>query len=99
MTPDEAAAMEHFNPRSRAELEGEEDTGAVPQLVVTLGRAGAATRVITELLKGQRQIHVDPARRARNQIVINPMCMAAEDARIAGTSSRSTSRTSRLYSS
>ena len=70
---------------SRAELEGEEDTGAVPQLVVTLGRAGAATRVITELLKGQRPIHVDPARRARNQIVINPMCMAPEDARIAGT--------------
>ena len=38
---------------SRAELEGEEDTGAVPQLVVTLGRAGAATLDLAYVAAGR----------------------------------------------
>ncbi|MCA0434616.1 MAG: DegT/DnrJ/EryC1/StrS family aminotransferase [Proteobacteria bacterium] len=62
------------------EIEGESDSGSVPQLVVTMSAKGGASALIKRLLDGTPSIHVDPFRRARNQLVINPVCFADDDA-------------------
>ncbi len=62
-------------------IEGEHDSSAVPQLVLTLaGRNSSAMKVVSALVKGAPPVHVDPSRRDRNQLVINPMCMTLSDA-------------------
>ncbi len=63
-----------------AAIEGEEDTGSVPQLVITLPSAAKTTTLLKRLVKGTPSIHADPSRRDRNQVIINPLCFADGDA-------------------
>jgi L-seryl-tRNA(Ser) seleniumtransferase len=61
-------------------LERADDTGAVPELAVTLTARGADVRaVIQRLIDGRPSIHVDPARRAANTLVVNPVSLRDED--------------------
>ena len=56
------------------EIEGEQDLGAVPQLVITLTNPKAsASTVIAKLVKASPSIHVDPARRDQGKLVVNPL--------------------------
>lgn len=58
----------------QVEIEGEQDLGAVPQLVITLTNPKAsASTVIAKLLKASPSIHVDPARRHQGKLVVNPL--------------------------
>ena len=68
-------------PNCHAAIEGEEDVGVVPQLVLTLKKPDASARkVIVQLIKGSPSIHVDPSRRDQGQLVINPLCFDEPDA-------------------
>ena len=60
-------------------IEGKADAGAVPVLVITcLGPVGTAAQVIKKLIAGKPSVHTDPFRRAKNKIVINPVCIPPE---------------------
>ena len=47
----------------------------VPQLELTLQGEHSAAAVIDKLRRGNPAIHVDPAERSANRIIINPMCL------------------------
>lgn len=79
--------LAHAGPISSARLaiDGAADTGAVPTLVITCeGKSGTAARVIRNLIAGKPPIHVDPALRDRDKIVINPLCIAPDEAPLIG---------------
>jgi D-glucosaminate-6-phosphate ammonia-lyase len=64
-------------------VEGAGDIASVPQLTITLtGKKAAAAKIISALVTETPPVHVDPSRRDRNQIVINPMCLTLFDAGI-----------------
>lgn len=64
-----------------AMIEGKDQSGAVPLLVLTcLGPAGTAAHVIKKLIAGKPSVHTDPYRRAENKIVINPICIPQSSA-------------------
>ena len=81
---DIAAAADGLD-QATVEIEGREDRGSVPCLVVTChGKPGVADRAIKALIAGAPSIHADPVRRQFNQIVINPVCVPADAAATIG---------------
>jgi L-seryl-tRNA(Ser) seleniumtransferase len=65
----------------RIEIENADNKGAVPQLVITLTKPSAsAATAIAKLIKGSPSVHVDPARRNLDQLVINPLCFEKTNA-------------------
>jgi seryl-tRNA(Sec) selenium transferase len=66
-------------------IEGAEDFGTIPTLVIGLhGEKGRADRIIKRLMAGTPSIHVDPAGRSVNKLVINPACISQDSATIVG---------------
>jgi D-glucosaminate-6-phosphate ammonia-lyase len=63
-----AAALENFS----VEIEGENDPGVIPLLVVNAG--SATLKTIAALIKGKPGIHVDASKREHGKLVINPLC-------------------------
>ena len=61
----------------------ENDVSSVPQLVVSLkAKAGAAALAINQMITGKPAVHTDPSLRHENKIVVNPLCIRAEDAKV-----------------
>jgi D-glucosaminate-6-phosphate ammonia-lyase len=75
-----AALLQHD-----VEITGRNDTGTVPQLVMTLDAGRSANGVMAALLKGEPAIAVDPSMRDLNKILINPMRLAPGQAEQVGT--------------
>lgn len=70
-------------------IEGGEDVHGIPLLIVQChGKPDRAAKVIKHLIAGKPAIHADPFWRAQNRVVINPVCMAAEDAGAVGKALR-----------
>lgn len=68
-----------------ATIAGSDDTGAVPIVEVQLDPARHdATAICLWLQRGTPAIAVDPSRRARSMLVINPMCLKPEEAALVG---------------
>ena len=64
-------------------IEGGDNVATVPQLVIVPTKVGlSAASIITELLEGDPPIHVDPARRDRSEILVNPLCFDEADAEV-----------------
>jgi L-seryl-tRNA(Ser) seleniumtransferase len=70
-------------PSVRVEVRGD---AAVPTLALTLeGGAQAALSLYDALVSGRPSVHLDPEELAAGRLVLNPMCLAADDgARLAG---------------
>jgi len=70
-------------PSVRVEVRGD---AAVPTLALTLeGGAQAAVSLYDALVSGRPSVHLDPEELAAGRLVLNPMCLAADDgARLAG---------------
>jgi L-seryl-tRNA(Ser) seleniumtransferase len=66
------------HPKCEAVIEDMANTSAVPQLAITLKKGFSARKVIEALIAGRPSIHTDPARRDRNVIVIDPLCLSDE---------------------
>jgi L-seryl-tRNA(Ser) seleniumtransferase len=67
------------------DIQGNDDALAPPLLIVHCrGRPGAADKIIKRLIAGSPSIHTDPAWRDQNKIIVNPMCVAPEQARLIG---------------
>jgi L-seryl-tRNA(Ser) seleniumtransferase len=72
-------------PGATLAIEGAGDTGSIPLLAITpSSKAGHADRVIKRLIAGSPPIHTDPFRREQNIVIINPICIAPDDARTVG---------------
>lgn len=56
-------------------IEGAEDEGSIPQLLLGFSEAGRATAVAKALLLQKPALHVDAARRHQNLLAINPVCL------------------------
>lgn len=67
------------------EITGRNDTGSVPQLILTLTAAIPATAIMAALLKGEPAVAVDPGLRGKNGSAINPMCLAEGQAEQVGS--------------
>ena len=66
-------------------IQGAGDVSVVPQLIVSCqGKPGTADRAMKRLIAGSPSIHPDPFWRAENKIIINPMCIAPDDAAVVG---------------
>lgn len=62
-------------------VEGELDEACVPLLVISChGKAGQAEHWLKQLAAASPAVHVDVERLGSNQLVINPVCIAASDA-------------------
>ena len=67
---------------ARVAILGAEDAGAVPLVEIAAGDAVA--EICKRLQDGAPPIIVDLALRDRGIIIVNPMCLAQEDARLVG---------------
>jgi L-seryl-tRNA(Ser) seleniumtransferase len=66
-------------------IEGENETGAVPQLILDFGIAkGRATVLLLALQRGSPSIHADPSRIDQNCLLFNPMCLGVGEAVLVG---------------
>jgi D-glucosaminate-6-phosphate ammonia-lyase len=66
-------------------IEGNDDIGLVPCLVITVhGKPGAADHLFKKLKAGKPSIHTDLIRRTENRIVINPVCILPDHASVIG---------------
>lgn len=66
-------------------IEGAEDFGTVPTLVIGFHEEkGKADRIIKRLMTGTPSIHADTARRKQNKLVVNPACISEHHATIVG---------------
>ena len=66
-------------------VEGSNDIGVVPSLVITVhGKSGAAADLYKKLIGGKPSIHTDPIRRTENKLVINPVCILPDHASVIG---------------
>lgn len=72
-----------------ATIEGAKNERVVPSLVISCsGPAGTANRVIKKLIAGTPSIHTDPFWRAKNKIVVNPICIPPDCALTIGRALR-----------
>ncbi len=78
------AAALRGRPGVAAVIQGQDDEGTVPVVEIQLDRSRFdASHICLRLQRGNPALAVDPSRRARNVIVINPMCLKPEEAVIA----------------